>query len=125
MVNNPIIRIDQVNWGGQIFFEAAILFPDGRAASVFPSKTFEEVEKLAYQRIIDVLFFGHSACSSFAKGSGVVKSQIAEFNTEKAVVYCPIGIECEKMSDYFPCSNFQTCRKIELRGVRECHLEER
>lgn len=75
-----VIRIDEVHWGGQIWFEASILFPDGRATSGMPEKKYEKAEKSAYRIIIDVLFFGSTARCSFVQGSGVVESQIVEFN---------------------------------------------
>lgn len=107
----PIIRIDKVHSAGQIWFEASILFPDGRASSTYPKATFEEAEKAAYRIISYKLLIGFTPCDSYSPGSGVVESKIVEFEPEK-LAECPIGMDCGILTGVkFPCPNFKTCRR--------------
>lgn len=106
----PVIRIDKVHSAGQIWFEASILFPDGRASSTYPKATSEEAEKAAYRIISYRLIVGFTPCDNYEPGSGVVESKIVEFEPEK-LGECPIGMDCAILTGVkFPCPNFKTCR---------------
>lgn len=110
--NTLVIRIDKFNWAGETWFEAFVLFPDGRATSGMPEKTLEKAEKSIYRVIIDVLLFNSTPLGSFVQGSNVVESQIVEFSLKKLTTCCPLELDCTKMSDVIPCSNFKTCRRV-------------
>lgn len=107
----PVIRIDKVHSAGQIWFEASILFPDGRASSTYPKATSEEAEKAAYRIISYRLIVGFTPCDNYEPGSGLVESKIVEFEPEK-LGECPVGMDCAILTGVkFPCPNFKTCRR--------------
>lgn len=107
------IRIDKVHWLGRTWFEASILFCDSRASSTYPKETFAEAERAAYQIIADTFLLNSTNCGSYEPGAGVVDSQIVEFNSEKLISCCALGLDCMVLSGVkFPCPNFVTCRSV-------------
>lgn len=111
----PTIRIDQVHWLGQTWFEASILFPDGRASSTYPKETFAEAERAAYRIIADNLLLNFTSCDSYEPGAGVVESKTVEFDPEKLTFCCPLKLDCTTcIGVKFPCPNFIICRRAFL-----------
>lgn len=108
----PTIRIDQVHWLGQTWFEASILFPDSKASSTYPKETFAEAERAAYRIIADNLLLNFTPCDSYELGAGVVESKIVKFDPEKLTFCCPLKLDCTTcIGVKFPCPNFITCRR--------------